>query len=1317
MPHQTTTLCHTHNCIIERRSLESTHGAFWEEDNYSKITQPTMPVKPIINKCQIGRSLDYQGPRRKFASSASCGKLAKKIHKLNILQINVQGLQRKTQEIQQCLSTHEVHVALLQETILPSKKKIHISGYTMYNCNYKNCQGILTLIRNDIEATVINKTASDIDHQMIQVWPRGKKNVKYTLHNIYYPNKSNNKFPEMDNILKRTVVAGDFNSHLPSLGYPTYNNRGNEVEELCNSTNLIMLQNHETPPTFFSRSHGTTSRPDLTLVSADVLNNTNIEVLDDIGSDHKPILTSIIIPQQKAHVTGGTSWNYRKANWNLFRQKTDELLTQTPEPDSLDKNYKQLISSILKAAKRCIPMGKRKKFKPHWSPELSDAVSQRKKARKQVEKDPSTKNKTEYNRLTAKVRFLSKKCKSTAFRETCSNIDLKKDGHKAWRLVNNLEGSKRKTNPQPLNDNFDNLVTSGKCKAKLLNKTFAQVSKTTKRKELDEALLRKTQRPKSGHAAAFDDPFSTYELNRALKKLANKKAPGPDNITNEMLKHLGPKSKEVMLSFINRTWNEGSLPSLWRTAIITPLLKKGKPVNSPKSFRPISLTSCMGKLAEKMVNTRLYYWLEENKLLDNAQAGFRRGCRTEDPLFRLAQNVIDGFQAGKSTIAVFVDLQQAYDRVWRKGLLLKLHNTGVHGKMFKWIKGFLTNRTIATKCDGALSSKRTLEEGLPQGSALSCTLFLVYINDLVKHIGVSKALFADDLAIWTTVKNPILAKTQLNRALLTISTFCNLWKLKANIQKTVYSIFSRSHEIAKNDLNLKMDGKLLRKEQTPVYLGVKLDTQMNMSEHMKSLREKTAKRLNLIKHLASTKWGADKLTLRQLYMGYVRSVLENSLSLQTLASQTNQTYVDRIQNQAVRFMCGGMRSTPAAACEIEADIEPLDIRRSRALTETVERYKRLEKDHPNRKLVENWQQINRLKQNSLLDKALENERIYHLPENRQQETKCPQPTPWETLKQPSIKTFLLDQTATKHSDPNVLKLSTLETINSYPQSAIHVYTDGSAFRATKFAGFGVFLRYPDNSTEHLSDCCGNNCSNYEAEIIAIKSSIELLHQQFETNEKEPTDVVIFSDSSSALDALQNPPFDCIELEEASKSMHILLDTFNINLNLQWIPGHTDIFGNEIADQLAKKGANKPQFDNPCSMNTAKRILRNQSKEEWLNRWAAGTTGRAVFKEKSKPNKNDNINKLFRPDQCRIFQFRTGHAKVNMHLNRIDPQHNPTCRHCQYPYETTVHILFECTNLKDHRKKLLPMNPNINNTLYGPLSQLRLTANFIRLAIG
>ena len=95
-----------------------------------------------------------------------------------------------------------------------------------------------------------------------------------------------------------------------------------------------------------------------------------------------------------------------------------------------------------------------------------------------------------------------------------------------------------------------------------------------------------------------------------------------------------------------------------------------------------------------MVNYRLYWWLENNKILNHTQAGFRRGCRTEDQLFRITQTVIDGFQEKKDTAAIFIDLQQAYDKVWRKGLLMKMQKIGVDGKMLDWIQAFLTNRTI-----------------------------------------------------------------------------------------------------------------------------------------------------------------------------------------------------------------------------------------------------------------------------------------------------------------------------------------------------------------------------------------------------------------------------------------------------------------------------------------------------------------------------------------------------------------------------------------------------------------------------------------------
>ena len=130
-----------------------------------------------------------------------------------------------------------------------------------------------------------------------------------------------------------------------------------------------------------------------------------------------------------------------------------------------------------------------------------------------------------------------------------------------------------------------------------------------------------------------------------------------------------------------------------------------------------------------------------------------------------------------------------------------MQKIGVQVNMYHWIKDFLHDRTISTKVNGTTSSKKSLEEGLPQGSALSCTLFLIYINDLPETIEINTALFADDLVMWTSGKHFLYMQRQLNKALATLSTFCELWKLQINTSKTVYSIFTLSSILIKTTLH------------------------------------------------------------------------------------------------------------------------------------------------------------------------------------------------------------------------------------------------------------------------------------------------------------------------------------------------------------------------------------------------------------------------------------------------------------------------------------------------------------------------------------
>ena len=325
---------------------------------------------------ELGGRLSYHAPRgqgpRKGSRSGPCDKYANQGSKLNILQINISSFTTKSVELMKVLSDEQIDVALVEETILPNELKANGSkggtlattGYTSYQCKCAKCQGILTLIRNDINAEVQYKPAGDVDHQVINVW-KGKS--KYLIHHLYCPPGSTSILPLNETIYRKCIIAGDFNAHSPHLGYNAWNNRGREVEKLCLSSNLILQQDMDSEPTLLHKRHNTTSRPDLTFVSADILERTTTRVLDDIGSDHKPTLITIS-NIEKPITKRRTFWNFRKADWKQYTSTVDVGMSQIDiNATSIDQTSSMIVSTIMNAAEKSIPRGSVKKFKPYWN--------------------------------------------------------------------------------------------------------------------------------------------------------------------------------------------------------------------------------------------------------------------------------------------------------------------------------------------------------------------------------------------------------------------------------------------------------------------------------------------------------------------------------------------------------------------------------------------------------------------------------------------------------------------------------------------------------------------------------------------------------------------------------------------------------------------------------------------------------------------------------------------------------------------------------------------------------------------------------------
>ena len=235
-----------------------------------------------------------------------------------------------------------------------------------------------------------------------------------------------------------------------------------------------------------------------------------------------------------------------------------------------------------------------------------------------------------------------------------------------------------------------------------------------------------------------------------------------------------------------------------------PIHKKGKNKNDAKSYRPISLTSCIGKVLESMINKRLVWHLESNQIITPQQAGFRQHHSTEDQVTYVSHMIEDGFQDKKHSLAVWVDLEKAFDKVWKDGLRLKLRRSGVQGSIYNWISQFLHNRKARVQVNGTYSRKKVMREGVPQGGVLSPTLFLIFINDIMKDFprNVKGAIYADDLVMWCTEEHLSTAQYRLQLSLNELNRWTKQWAVKTNANKTTFSVFSLSRKFQKSNSSL-----------------------------------------------------------------------------------------------------------------------------------------------------------------------------------------------------------------------------------------------------------------------------------------------------------------------------------------------------------------------------------------------------------------------------------------------------------------------------------------------------------------------------------
>ena len=419
-------------------------------------------------------------------------------------------------------------------------------------------------------------------------------------------------------------------------------------------------------------------------------------------------------------------------------------------------------------------------------------------------------------------------------------------------------------------------------------------------------------------------PFTISELLFTLNQANKKSSPGSDEIHYLLLTKSPEKVKNYFLKLINELWIKQQIPDSWKLSIIKPILKPNLDKNNITSYRPISLISNVSKIMEKMVTNRLTWFLNKNNIIKPSHAGFRKYFSTSDPIIRLKCEIEHVIKEGHITVAIFIDFTKAFDLLWIDGLLLKMMGLGLKGNIYQWIKNFLINRHYQVKVNDTLSNSYSPDNGTPQGSVVSPTLFLLMLHDFPKLSNLtSDAFFADDCTIWRSGTNIEQIIFHLQHDLDLIDTWCAKWGFIINTKKTVGVLFTQKH-ISNDSITLKIQGTKINFQNSCKILGVFFDRRMTWLPHIEHISAKCTKSLNILRCVSGSNWGANKHILLTLYKALILSYLDYCCFTYDNCSKSTLKRLDTIQYKALLLVTGGLRGTALNALLSECGELPFE---------------------------------------------------------------------------------------------------------------------------------------------------------------------------------------------------------------------------------------------------------------------------------------------------------------------------------------------------------------------------------------------------------
>lgn len=777
-----------------------------------------------------------------------------------LIHFNIRSVLKNFQELEIFLHQFDSKfdcIILTETWQVPNLNLIHLNDYSLlYNkADFNQNDGTIIYIRNDIDITEYSYTKIG-DVSVIKL-VFNKNNKSFSIHAMYRPPSSNlieyidslptylqNHKPNSD----YNIIVGDINIDILKVNLHTeeYLNIMAEFgfKSIINIYTRIQGSSQSCVDHIFVKS-----KFDIDDVILPIIIQTNI-------TDHFPVLFQLVTESeqqsQQYHKNIKKYILYDKLKEHLSSADWSEVF-QSWDVESATKTFLNIIENKLNICTKVVKIKKNMRKRKCWITNgIIKSIEMRDKLYRQVQAEPLNENlKTHYLNYRNKLTALIKKSKIKYFK---SKIDKNKTCTKnLWSVVKEICNSNNsQNNITKIRNEENSIVTDTLEICNIFNNIYSNIGKNMAAKIYRNNNY-KEQKIKTNGNSMFLAPTNPIEVRNCILKLKPNRAPGIDGIKSITLKNIADEISEIFAFIINRMFETGYYPMVFKISVVKPLFKSGDKM-LVTNYRPISLITGFAKVVEMLLKLRLCNFLRKYDILSDKQFGFIEGKSTQDAIAELTKKIYHSLDKNKPSLCIFLDLAKAFDSVSHSHLLDCLEDIGIRNTVLDIFRSYLNNRKQCVDIGGTRSEFRKVSFGVPQGTVLGPVLFLIYMNNIFSLKSEGHIIsFADDTAIYYEAETWPELKTKAENDLPNILEWLKFKLLTLNMEKTMFVPFGLYKNSIPNldTLTVRSENELLQVKGTNniKYLGIYIDCHLRWDVHINYVVKKLRKLVYMFKYI------------------------------------------------------------------------------------------------------------------------------------------------------------------------------------------------------------------------------------------------------------------------------------------------------------------------------------------------------------------------------------------------------------------------------------------------------------------------------------